>query len=150
MAPVFAHIIAALVRTLLIVLCVFTAAVGAHGGTDEAFKKRVDAMIGRSGVDGATLPKPEQGRNAEGTIAVIILGEIRRPGIYYLKQGSRVIDALEAAGGFAGGISYWGSFVRRRADDGTERRIRFGKNRYSNCSIVLSEGDMVYLTICVL
>ena len=36
-----------------------------------------------------------------GTIEVEVGGEVINPGIYFLKEGSRVGDAIEAAGGFA-------------------------------------------------
>ena len=146
----FACIIAGCVKTLLLFLCAFAAAVGVCGEVDEAFKQRVDAIYKRSRDDGVALPALEQYQKAEGKIGIVIVGDVRRPGIYYLKEGSRVIDVIEAAGGFnLGGCSPY-SRVRRRADDGTEKSIILGKDRYVASNIVLAKGDTLWLPLCVL
>ena len=36
------------------------------------------------------------------SLAVFVCGAVARPGVYYFPEGSRVCDAVEAAGGFAG------------------------------------------------
>lgn len=51
---------------------------------------------GESGPEEA-LPKPEE----PGFIYVHVCGAVARPGVYELKAGSRVYEAVQAAGGFA-------------------------------------------------
>ncbi len=68
-----------------------------------------------SGGDGKESATSTQGEAAEGTPATVSLGEgkvaclcvhvdgaVAVPGVYYLDAGSRVIDAVEAAGGLTG------------------------------------------------
>lgn len=54
-----------------------------------------------SGAEGAA--QTASARSSEGpvTIAVYVCGAVKSPGVYHFPEGSRVIDAIEAAGGFA-------------------------------------------------
>ncbi|MDQ4005716.1 MAG: SLBB domain-containing protein, partial [Actinomycetota bacterium] len=42
---------------------------------------------------------PSASTPSPGTVFVHVAGEVRHPGVYELPEGSRVIDALDAAGG---------------------------------------------------
>ena len=69
------------------------------------------------GIRGATAPgssaAPGAGSGADATVVVDVSGKVRHPGIQRLPAGSRVADALHAAGG-----------VRSGADLGTLNRAR--------------------------
>lgn len=78
---------------------------------------------GSSGVPGATpvgavapAPVPEAG----GSLTVDVAGRVRRPGIAVLAPGSRVVDALEAAGGARGGVALTSLNLARLLVDGEQ------------------------------
>lgn len=48
----------------------------------------------------AETEQPEETQEQPQTITIHICGAVRNPGVYTLNEGCRVIDALEAAGGF--------------------------------------------------
>lgn len=60
--------------------------------------------IGRDappGADGATQPTASSASDKADDVVVFVSGSVQEPGVYSLEAGSRVQDALEAAGGFA-------------------------------------------------
>ena len=62
-----------------------------------------DSSPGSAGKSGDYDSSPDQGRETEESetgIFVYICGEVRLPGVYELPSGSRVVDAIEEAGGF--------------------------------------------------
>jgi len=54
---------------------------------------------GRSGPQGSSPPASAQ--PAAGALTVHVVGAVKKPGVYVLAPGSRIIDAVEAAGGMA-------------------------------------------------
>ncbi len=60
------------------------------------------------------------GAGAEGTVTVDVAGKVRRPGIAVLPAGSRVVDALEAAGGARRGVDLTGLNLARPLVDGEQ------------------------------
>jgi competence protein ComEA len=72
------------------------------GGTSE-----VAAPPPRPAADLVTIASTATATGAvdgQGTVTVDVAGKVRRPGIAVLDAGSRVIDALEAAGGARAGV----------------------------------------------
>ncbi|WP_349253928.1 helix-hairpin-helix domain-containing protein [Streptomyces sp. BPTC-684] len=67
-----------------------------------------------AGVSGAPRPSPSGG------IVVDVSGKVRRPGIHRLPQGSRVADALAAAGGVRDGVDVTGLNRARVLMDGEQ------------------------------
>jgi len=53
---------------------------------------------------GGTAPGASPSASAGGKVTVDVAGKVRRPGIAVLPAGSRVVDALEAAGGARPGV----------------------------------------------
>ena len=45
---------------------------------------------------------PEEGEDSNGEIVVYVCGEVNAPGVYELPEGSRLYQALDAAGGMTG------------------------------------------------
>ncbi|WP_182523759.1 ComEA family DNA-binding protein [Nocardioides dongkuii] len=60
------------------------------------------------------------GADAAGTVTVDVAGKVRRPGIAVLDAGSRVVDALEAAGGARHGADLSGLNLARVLVDGEQ------------------------------
>ena len=56
-------------------------------------------VVGETGVQ-ATGEKTDEGSEAEKELACYVCGEVNEPGVYYIGDGSRKQDAVEAAGGF--------------------------------------------------
>ena len=50
-------------------------------------------------------PAPSPSGSAGGRLVVDVAGKVRRPGVYRLPSGARVIDALEVAGGALPGVN---------------------------------------------
>lgn len=78
--------------------------------------------IVRTGTEGAieTVPDVVSETVAPATLYVHVSGEVRLPGLYRLDQGSRVVDAVAAAGGFTEAASRDGVNLARPVSDGEQ------------------------------
>lgn len=65
-------------------------------------------------------PVPTPSGGPTGTLVVDVAGKVRRPGIAVLPAGSRVVDALEAAGGARRGVDLAGLNLARVLVDGEQ------------------------------
>jgi competence protein ComEA len=70
--------------------------------------------LGTAGATGAEDPA------ATGSVTVDVAGKVRRPGIAVLDPGSRVVDALKAAGGARDGVDLSGLNLARVLVDGEQ------------------------------
>jgi competence protein ComEA len=70
-----------------------------------------------------TLPRAVQGEAAAGRVAVHVAGRVRRPGLVRLAAGSRVLDAVRAAGGTVPGADLDAVNLARKLVDGEQVRI---------------------------
>lgn len=61
--------------------------------------------------------------NPLGAVLIHVIGEVNNPGIYELESGSRVIDAVMAAGGMAPHASECGINLAREVKDGEQIAI---------------------------
>ncbi|MFI2782818.1 helix-hairpin-helix domain-containing protein [Streptomyces sp. ALB3] len=87
------------------------------------------AQAGGPGASSAQLPGgpapvpatgPRTGASPHGQIVVDVSGKVRRPGIQHLPAGSRVADALRAAGGVRAGADTTGLNRARVLTDGEQ------------------------------
>lgn len=62
---------------------------------------------------------PQSGADSD-PIAVHVAGAVKKPGVYYLRRGSRVVDALSAAGGMAAGADEGAVNPAARLEDGDQ------------------------------
>src|SRR5262245_26286709 len=105
-----------------------TASPASTGGPVDAASPgggTVPAGSGRPG--GAGLPMINAGTAlappASGTLAVHLTGRVRRPGVVRLPRGSRVMDAITAAGGATAGADLDGVNLARQLVDGEQIRV---------------------------
>jgi competence protein ComEA len=69
-----------------------------------------------SGGPAASLPSP----SPTSSVIVYVTGKVRKPGVLALATGSRVVDAIEAAGGVSKGTRPGGVNLARRLVDGEQ------------------------------
>jgi competence protein ComEA len=70
-----------------------------------------------------TLPRAVQGAAASSRVAVHVAGRVRRPGLVRLAAGSRVQDAIRAAGGATPGADLDAVNLARKLVDGEQVRV---------------------------
>ena len=77
----------------------------------------VSALVPRSGsVDAVATATPAP----SGAIYVHVLGEVLAPGLYELREGDRVVDAIAVAGGFTEGADETQLNLARQVSDGEQ------------------------------
>lgn len=73
------------------------------GGTDSAAwnpsAENLQEVNGNSQETAADSPKTVSPETEEQMLCVYVCGEVRKPGVYELEEGGRIVDAVEAAGG---------------------------------------------------
>jgi competence protein ComEA len=110
-------------RTAVAVLAL--AAVLAAGAVWAHAVPRPGAPADAAGAAAAaqTLPRAVQGDAAVDRVAVHVAGRVRRPGLVRLPAGSRVQDAVRAAGGTTPGADLDAVNLARKLVDGEQVRI---------------------------
>lgn len=92
----------------------------------------VAVVAGTIGGGGAvqTVPEPTAvsvtsapRTDAAASVLVHVLGAVRHPGVYELPEGSRVLDAVGAAGGFAKSADQGGVNLARKVVDGEQLAV---------------------------
>jgi competence protein ComEA len=85
------------------------------------------AADGATAAPGQTLPRAAPDTSAPGgpsdEVAVHVAGRVRRPGLVRLPAGSRVHDAIRAAGGVTSGADLDAINLARRLTDGEQIRV---------------------------
>ncbi|MFY0406201.1 helix-hairpin-helix domain-containing protein [Solicola sp. PLA-1-18] len=77
-------------------------------------------VLGSAPTDAPAPDPASTGATASGQVVVDVTGKVRRPGIVTLPAGSRVADALEAAGGAPGGTDLSSVNLARVLADGEQ------------------------------
>ncbi|GGL84729.1 ComEA family DNA-binding protein [Nakamurella endophytica] len=94
------------------------AAAGTAGRPDAAGDPTRAATAGRPGASAAGGPDTADPSTATPPIVVSVTGRVARPGLVRLPAGSRVADALAAAGGARGDAELTGLNLAQRLQDG--------------------------------
>lgn len=102
-----------------------------RGGAQPAGAAAPDPAGGSApaggGGAGGTLPAVAPGgapaATTNGTVAVHVAGRVRHPGVVELPQGSRVMDAIAAAGGVTAGADLDALNLARKVADGEQIRV---------------------------
>lgn len=111
---------------VVIVIAVGVAAAMLLGGlSSDSFQLRVDdegASVKVDGLDGASRSEGAESATQESaaTIAVHVSGAVVLPGVYELPEGSRVDDAVAAAGGTTEGAAADALNLARALSDGEQ------------------------------
>lgn len=81
----------------------------------------VVSLLGASG-EVRTLTEPTADATAPtgAVVYVHVLGQVERPGVYQLRDGDRVVDAIAAAGGFTAAADQQGVNLARFLSDGEQ------------------------------
>jgi competence protein ComEA len=99
---------------------------GVGAGTDVSPVVPVPASSPSALVSAAALSSPAAAGSSPaspsptGELVVDVTGKVRHPGIVTLRLGSRVVDAVHAAGGARKGVSLAGLNLARPLDDGEQ------------------------------
>ncbi len=97
---------------------------------------------------------PEISTRTQGSIRVVVIGRVKRPGIYYLPQGATVNVAVEAAGGFSTEFARWSaSGILRPINAERAEKIGFPLQHTKRSEpelplreeVSLQEGDRVFI-----
>ena len=81
------------------------------------------AVLGAGAVWARAAPRADRDPAATGRVAVHVAGRVRRPGLVRLPAGSRVLDAVRAAGGTTPGADLDAVNLARKLVDGEQVRI---------------------------
>jgi len=91
-----------------------------------------------TGETSGASPAPVSGATAASQLVVDVTGKVRRPGIAVLESGSRVVDALEAAGGPRPGVDLSSLNLARQLVDGEQILVGVALPRGVAASLVSS------------
>ena len=88
----------------------------------------------------------EFGTSGDGSIRVVVYGQVNRPGIYHLPAGALVRDALQNAQGLQQ-MFFWGNSYLLRPQDGTQAETVGFHSRHNPApeEVALKDGDRLYL-----
>ena len=83
------------------------------------------------------------------TICVYVLGQIQKPGAYYLPRGSTLHQAIDAAEGLTliadwRTIAGYSGILRHKYDGFPPQIIRFAGDRTKAEQMPLEDGDQIY------
>ena len=93
-----------------------------------------------------SLNRTELAKRPEGTIRVLVYGQVKQPNVYFMPPAATVHDAIEDAGGLTEFATWNMSYVLHPIDNERAEKIKFTlKKKSSDLEMLLKEGDRVYL-----
>lgn len=95
---------------------VLVTALTPHGGTTVVAVSASPGARGAAGSVAASSPSAAR-------VYVQVVGQVSRPGLYQVRDGDRVMDAVAAAGGFTDAADQAGINLARVVSDGEQIRI---------------------------
>ena len=90
---------------------------------DQTLPRAAPDTSAGAGSPAGTGPTAGAGPGASGQVAVHVAGRVRHPGLVRLPAGSRVQDAITAAGGVSSGADLDAVNLARRLTDGEQVRV---------------------------
>lgn len=109
---------------LVLVAAAVAVAIAALRPSSAGILGGVDAGSGEAGAGGSALTVSSTPTSTEpATLFVHVLGAVRDPGVYELPPGSRLMDAVAAAGGLAEDADAGAVNLARTMEDGEQLRI---------------------------
>jgi len=97
---------------------VLVTALSPHGGTTVI--AATQASPGSSSESATSGPAGVMASPEAGTVYVQVVGQVARPGLYQVRDGDRVMDAVAAAGGFTPAADQAGINLARVVADGEQ------------------------------
>jgi competence protein ComEA len=125
LGPGHLAVVALVVALGLAVTCWWLVRGGSSAVVAPALPTQAAALVTSGPSTGATPPVtgpagPMDASGPAGTVTVDVAGKVRRPGIVVLDTGSRVVDAVTAAGGARRGVDLAGLNLARLLVDGEQ------------------------------
>lgn len=112
---------AGIVLVLVVLVVAVLVSALAPRGTSEVVVPNPSAGTGGPLADGAVGQGPDaDGSAGEPPIFVHVLGSVAVPGLYELRDGARVVDAIAAAGGYTAAADQTRLNLARLVDDGEQ------------------------------
>lgn len=117
---------AAIVVVLIVLVVAVLVSALAPRGSSEVLATNPNAGTSDSGTDGVVVEDPDaDSPDADGSagapvIFVHVLGAVVHPGLYELRDGARIVDAIAAAGGYTASADPAQLNLARVVDDGEQ------------------------------
>ena len=106
---------------IVLLLCALVVAVVASIFAPRGTSDLVESVGGSGSAPSGVRSDPAQpGGTSSTTLFVHVFGAVNDPGLFELRDGARVIDAVSAAGGFADGADRGGVNLARPVADGEQ------------------------------
>ncbi|WP_104169675.1 helix-hairpin-helix domain-containing protein [Cryobacterium sp. M23] len=106
---------------LALATAVIVSALGQQAGHQVVSPAHPTAGSGSGGADNGPAPSSSGAASASGALIFVhVLGAVRRPGLFELSTGARVMDAVAAAGGLTETADPAGTNLARKLSDGEQ------------------------------
>ena len=130
------YLLLALLVLLGFLIALFCGTAAARGDRDALIERSSDKAVPLPSAESKASPSPDS--SSESAVLIVdVSGAVLNPGVYELKEGSRVDDAIQAAGGIVRRCRHFChqsclTSIRWNEDNGSSPR-RDGSGRLSGC-----------------